>query len=138
MVCHTGNPESIRSLFQRVRSELGQLDILVNNAATNPYFGPATAMMIGLHASGVDRRIAIPLEIPWWIGYRCSQWIRCFNARDMLIMKGLRWVPMAALLFMTLHQSGAVSAGGPRAGSTDHPAVALVMPEGEAIGYWSR
>jgi len=41
VACHTGNPEAISALFDRVKSELGKVDILVNNAAANPYFGPA-------------------------------------------------------------------------------------------------
>ncbi len=41
IACHTGTPEQIEALFQRVGSELGRLDILVNNAATNPFFGAA-------------------------------------------------------------------------------------------------
>ena len=41
IACHTGQSEAIATLFERVQSELGQLDILVNNAAANPYFGPA-------------------------------------------------------------------------------------------------
>ncbi len=39
--CHTGHPEEISALFSRIRDEFGKLDILVNNAATNPYYGPA-------------------------------------------------------------------------------------------------
>ena len=41
IACHTGKPEQIDDLFERVGSELGSLDVLVNNAATNPYFGAA-------------------------------------------------------------------------------------------------
>lgn len=37
--CHTGKEEAIRELVQSVASEHGGVDILVNNAATNPYFG---------------------------------------------------------------------------------------------------
>ncbi len=38
--CHTGKPEDIGQLFDRVMAEYGRVDVLVNNAATNPYFGP--------------------------------------------------------------------------------------------------
>ncbi len=41
VACHTGHPDEIERLFKRVRAELGHLDVLVNNAAANPYFGPA-------------------------------------------------------------------------------------------------
>lgn len=38
--CHTGQPEQVDALFARIKKDFGRLDILVNNAATNPYFGP--------------------------------------------------------------------------------------------------
>ena len=41
---HTGRREDIDRLFDTVGSELGRLDILVNNAATNPTFGPLVEM----------------------------------------------------------------------------------------------
>ena len=41
IACHMGKPDQIEALFERVKSEFGRLDVLVNNAATNPYFGPA-------------------------------------------------------------------------------------------------
>ena len=47
MACHTGDPEAIGRLFEWVKSEFGRCDILVNNAATNPYFGPAVNMDMG-------------------------------------------------------------------------------------------
>jgi NAD(P)-dependent dehydrogenase (short-subunit alcohol dehydrogenase family) len=37
--CHIGDLDQIRDLFGRIRERHGRLDILVNNAATNPYFG---------------------------------------------------------------------------------------------------
>jgi NAD(P)-dependent dehydrogenase (short-subunit alcohol dehydrogenase family) len=44
IACHTGKPDAIEALFERAVSEFGKLDILVNNAATNPFYGPAVEM----------------------------------------------------------------------------------------------
>ena len=37
--CHIGEMEQIQKLFGDIEAAHGRLDILVNNAATNPYFG---------------------------------------------------------------------------------------------------
>jgi len=37
---HTGRPEDVERLVATTTRELGRLDVLVNNAATNPHFGP--------------------------------------------------------------------------------------------------
>lgn len=37
--CHVGRVEDILAIFEHIRARHGRLDILVNNAATNPYFG---------------------------------------------------------------------------------------------------
>lgn len=37
--CHVGQMEDITSIFDHIRNTHGKLDILVNNAATNPFFG---------------------------------------------------------------------------------------------------
>lgn len=39
MACHMGKPDQIKALFDKVLEAFGTVDILVNNAATNPYFG---------------------------------------------------------------------------------------------------
>ena len=39
MACHVGNMDDIQSTFKQIRESHGRLDICVNNAATNPYFG---------------------------------------------------------------------------------------------------
>ncbi|MCP5161188.1 MAG: SDR family oxidoreductase [Hahellaceae bacterium] len=39
MACHIGEMEQISGLFEQIKAQYGQLDILVNNAATNPHFG---------------------------------------------------------------------------------------------------
>lgn len=37
--CHIGEPAQIEALFGDIEATEGRVDILVNNAATNPYFG---------------------------------------------------------------------------------------------------
>jgi len=37
--CHIGDMVQINTIMQHIRDSHGRLDILVNNAATNPYFG---------------------------------------------------------------------------------------------------
>jgi NAD(P)-dependent dehydrogenase (short-subunit alcohol dehydrogenase family) len=37
--CHVGRMEDIATIFEHIGSKHGKLDILINNAATNPYYG---------------------------------------------------------------------------------------------------
>ncbi len=38
--CHIGEMEQIEAIWEHIENAHGKLDILVNNAAANPYFGP--------------------------------------------------------------------------------------------------
>ena len=40
VACHTGRPAEVAKLVAAAVERFGAVDILVNNAATNPYFGP--------------------------------------------------------------------------------------------------
>jgi NAD(P)-dependent dehydrogenase (short-subunit alcohol dehydrogenase family) len=40
LACHIGEIEQIERLYAGIEARHGRLDILVNNAATNPHFGP--------------------------------------------------------------------------------------------------
>ena len=57
MACHIGEMEQIRALFANLRANHGRLDILVNNAATNPYFGPILDTDLGAFQKTVDVNI---------------------------------------------------------------------------------
>lgn len=39
VACHVGDPKAVDAAFDRIAAEHGHLDVLVNNAATNPHFG---------------------------------------------------------------------------------------------------
>src|SRR5437868_4462267 len=40
VACHTGKPDEVDAMFARAVERFGRVDGIVNNAATNPYFGP--------------------------------------------------------------------------------------------------
>ena len=55
--CHIGSLDDISAIFEHVRSAHGRLDILVNNAATNPYFGHILDTDLGAYSKTVDVNI---------------------------------------------------------------------------------
>lgn len=57
LACHIGEPTQITTAMQEIDARHGRLDILVNNAATNPYFGPAVAMDLSAYQKTVDVNI---------------------------------------------------------------------------------
>ena len=63
MACHAGRLDEIEKLFTDVESEFGRLDILVNNAATNPYYGPAAQ----LPAEAFDKTVDVNLKGPYFM-----------------------------------------------------------------------
>jgi len=63
MACNMGALDQIEALFGEVGSRFGRLDILVNNAATNPYFGP----MEGAPESAWDKTLAVNLKGPFFM-----------------------------------------------------------------------
>ncbi|WP_371192922.1 SDR family oxidoreductase [Glaciecola sp. SC05] len=55
--CHVGEMEQISALFEHIKSEFGKIDILVNNAAANPYFGHILDTDLAAYSKTVDVNI---------------------------------------------------------------------------------
>ena len=61
--CHAGHLDEIEALMGFVRDEFGRLDILINNAATNPHYGPATELPPG----AFDKTVEVNLKGPYYM-----------------------------------------------------------------------
>jgi NAD(P)-dependent dehydrogenase (short-subunit alcohol dehydrogenase family) len=59
--CHVGKPDECDALVKRTIEEFGRVDVLVNNAATNPYFGP----MRGLTMEALRKTFEVNIEGPF-------------------------------------------------------------------------
>ncbi len=63
MACHVGYPDSIETLIKEVEDQFGRLDILINNAATNPFFG----QMKDADEKSWDKTLAVNLKGPFFM-----------------------------------------------------------------------
>ncbi len=57
LACHVGEPAQVTAAFEAVARSHGRLDILVNNAATNPYYGPVEDTDLAAFQKTVDVNI---------------------------------------------------------------------------------
>lgn len=63
IACHMGQLDKIEALFKEVEGRHGKLHILVNNAATNPYFGE----MIGNDEGAFDKTFEVNVKGPFFM-----------------------------------------------------------------------
>ena len=57
VACHIGEMDQIEAIWEHIDKDHGKLDILVNNAAANPYFGPVEDTDLGAFQKTVDVNI---------------------------------------------------------------------------------
>jgi NAD(P)-dependent dehydrogenase (short-subunit alcohol dehydrogenase family) len=62
ITCHMGKPEQVDALFKSAAAAFGKIDVLVNNAATNPYFGP----MLGITEAAWDKTMEVNVKGYFW------------------------------------------------------------------------
>jgi NAD(P)-dependent dehydrogenase (short-subunit alcohol dehydrogenase family) len=102
LACHMGKPEDIERLFAEAAERLGPIDALVNNAATNPYFGA----LIDTPEAAFDKTVEVNLK-----GYlgAARQYVLGLRARgaargsivNIASITGLGAAPMQGIYGMT-------------------------------------
>jgi len=63
LACHVGDLRQIEGLFSQVKERYGKLHILINNAATNPYFGE----MLGADEGVWNKTFEVNLKGPFFM-----------------------------------------------------------------------
>lgn len=58
IAAHQGDSAALRHLMDRIAAQFGRLDILVNNAATNPYFGHIADTDVGM----IDKTLQVNVK----------------------------------------------------------------------------
>jgi dehydrogenase/reductase SDR family protein 4 len=72
IACNVGNMEELPLLVEQTIATYGQLDILVNNAASNPVFGPIHETSL----DAFDKIIAVNLKAPYELCRLCFPHLR--------------------------------------------------------------
>ncbi|HLU66388.1 MAG TPA: glucose 1-dehydrogenase [Kofleriaceae bacterium] len=102
VACHAARPAELEALYARVAAELGPVDALVNNAATNPHFGP----LVDCSDAAFDKTFETNLKGYWHASRLLVAQLRARGARSGAIVNlasvaGLRAAPMQGVYGMT-------------------------------------
>ncbi|TYT75715.1 SDR family oxidoreductase [Desulfobotulus mexicanus] len=109
MACNMGDLDQIASLMDAVEAKHGRLDILVNNAAANPYFGE----MLHAEAWAWDKTHDVNLKGPFFMSQRAAILMKKKGQGGAIVnvssingirpaqMQGIYSITKAALISMT-------------------------------------
>ena len=92
--CHTGSKEQIEELFAAAIARFGKVDVVVNNAATNPYFGP----MVSIEEAAFDKTFEVNVKGYFYTSCALVQHLASRNAGGAIV----NVASVAALLAMPL------------------------------------
>jgi NAD(P)-dependent dehydrogenase (short-subunit alcohol dehydrogenase family) len=98
VACHVGRPEEVDALFEQARHAFGDVHGLVNNAATNIYFGP----MLGIEEGAFDKTLEVNLKGPLTV---TRQFVEQAPPGGVIVniasVNGLRAAPLQGVYGMT-------------------------------------
>ena len=107
MACHTGYPDQIKAMYEKIKQTYGSVDILVNNAAANPHFGEMITADEGVWDKTLDVNLKGPFfmikyAVPLMKNKGAIVNVSSVNAIKPALFQGVYSATKAALLNMTL------------------------------------
>lgn len=101
VACHTGKAAEVDALFAAAVERFGRVDGLVNNAATNPHFGP----MIDTPDAAIDKTIEVNIKGYFYAARALVRHARARTGAAAIVnvasVAGLRAAPMQGTYGMT-------------------------------------
>lgn len=108
IACHVGHMDELQALVDQTIELYGQLDIVVNNAATNPVFGPVEDTSL----EAFDKIIEVNLKAPFQLMKICFPYLKKSDGASVINISsigglspepglGIYSVSKAALISMT-------------------------------------
>jgi NAD(P)-dependent dehydrogenase (short-subunit alcohol dehydrogenase family) len=98
---HAGKPDQVQALVEQTVSHFGKVDVLVNNAATNPHFGP----MLSVDAGAWKKTFEVNLEGYFETARAVANHLVARNAKGSIVnvasMVALAGAPLQGVYAMT-------------------------------------
>ena len=101
VACHTGRADEVDALFSKAVDRFGRVDGIVNNAATNPHFGP----LVDTPDAAIDK--ALEVNVKGYL-FAARAFVRHARTREgggsivsIASVAGLRAAPMQGIYGMT-------------------------------------
>ncbi len=100
IACNMGYLDQIKALFEKIEADYGRLDILINNAAANPYFGE----MVDAGESAWDKTFDVNLKGPFFMIQHAARLMeKCGGGAvvNVASINGVRPAPMQGIYSIT-------------------------------------
>jgi NAD(P)-dependent dehydrogenase (short-subunit alcohol dehydrogenase family) len=98
---HIGKLEDVKRLVAAGVERFGKIDVLVNNAATNPYFGP----MLDIEDAAFDKTFEVNVKGSFWLAREVALHLQARSAPGSIInvasVAGLSAAPLQGVYGMT-------------------------------------
>jgi NAD(P)-dependent dehydrogenase (short-subunit alcohol dehydrogenase family) len=105
--CHVGDPDQVDELVAWAEAEAGLPTVLVNNAATNPYFGP----LLGVEERAWDKTFEVNLKGYFYMARAVAKKLMAEKSKGAIVnvtsVVGMRAAPAQGVYAMT--KAGVIS-----------------------------